>query len=512
MTTKKIFGPPGTGKTHTLLSIVEEALDNGIEPNKIGYFSFTQKAAKEAISRAVDRFPQYDKKDFKYFRTLHSLAYIELGLGNDSMMDDDDYKELSDKLNIKVSNPNQKLKQYGVSWQDDAYLQVYDLSRIKQVSLEHQFMHPDTPFLKDGEIKLRKIARGFEQYKKDNKFMDFTDMIIEYTKRKTSPRFEVLIIDEAQDLSSIQWDLVELLSRSSKSVYIAGDDDQAVFKWAGASPERFLRLKGEQVILNQSYRVPLAVQEKAVSIINRIPENERVMKNWNPRDFQGLYKKHNFVFFNNFNLHNNDWLILARTKYHLDNVEKELKKTGVFYSRYDKKSISDRLLNAIISWTDISRGKSVSLKSVKDMYSYMKVDEDVAHGFKTMPRALDTAQYTYEDLKNNYGLLAKKDMIWRESMSDISDSKAQYVKKMLENKQNLKKDPDVRLSTIHASKGGQASNVLLFSDTSSKADEAYRRNKSDERRVFYVGMTRAKEQLHVVRSETMYEFGELFWS
>ena len=83
---------------------------------------------------------------------------------------------------------------------------------------------------------------------------------------------------------------------------------------------------------------------------------------------------------------------------------------------------------------------------------------------------------------------------------------------MLENKQNLKKDPEVRLSTIHASKGGQASNVLLFSDLSSKADSSYKRNKSDERRVFYVGMTRAKEQLHVVRSETMYEFGELFWS
>ena len=233
-------------------------------------------------------------------------------------------------------------------------------------------------------------------------------------------------------------------SRSSKNIYIAGDDDQAVFKWAGASPERFLRLKGEQVILNQSYRVPLAVQEKALNIINRIPDTERVFKDWKSRDFEGLYKKHNCVFYNNFNFHNNDWLVLARTKHHLDSVEKELKKSGVFYSRWDKKSISDRLLNAIVSWTDITRGKSISLKSVKDVYSYMKVDKDVAHGFKTMPRALDTAQYTYEDLKNNYGLLATKEMIWREAMSDISESKAQYVKKMLENKQNLKKDPPVR--------------------------------------------------------------------
>mgnify|MGYP003114861276 FL=1 len=254
------------------------------------------------------------------------------------------------------------------------------------------------------------------------------------------------------------------------------------------------------------------MQEKALNIINRIPDTERVFKDWKSRDFEGLYKKHNCVFYNNFNFHNNDWLVLARTKHHLDSVEKELKKSGVFYSRWDKKSISDRLLNAIVSWTDVTRGKSISLKSVKDVYSYMKVDKDVAHGFKTMPRALDTAQYTYEDLKNNYGLLATKEMIWREAMSDISESKAQYVKKMLENKQNLKKDPSVRLSTIHASKGGQASNVLLFSDTSSKAEEAYRRSKSDERRVFYVGMTRAKEQLHVVRAESMYEFGELFWN
>ena len=77
--------------------------------------------------------------------------------------------------------------------------------------------------------------------------------------------------------------------------------------------------------------------------------------------------------------------------------------------------------------------------------------------------------------------------------------------------QNLNHEARVKLSTIHGSKGGEASNVLLFSDLSFKVDEEYRRNKDVERRVFYVGMTRAKNELHLVRSQTDKEFTEMFW-
>ena len=102
-----IFGPPGTGKTTHLLRIVEQELKNKVSPNRIGYFAFTTKASEEALKRATDDF-NYDAKDFTYFRTLHSFAYKELYLKEEDVMNDDDYAFLSNKLQIRLSNPNKK--------------------------------------------------------------------------------------------------------------------------------------------------------------------------------------------------------------------------------------------------------------------------------------------------------------------------------------------------------------------------------------------------------------------
>ena len=51
-----ILGPPGTGKTTTLLNLVDQFIQQGVKPKKIGYFSFTKKAANEAKQRAIDKF------------------------------------------------------------------------------------------------------------------------------------------------------------------------------------------------------------------------------------------------------------------------------------------------------------------------------------------------------------------------------------------------------------------------------------------------------------------------
>ena len=74
-----ILGPPGTGKTTTILNLIEMEMEQGTPPDRIGYFAFTKKASREGRERTITRFG-LDGKELPNFRTLHSLCYRMLGL------------------------------------------------------------------------------------------------------------------------------------------------------------------------------------------------------------------------------------------------------------------------------------------------------------------------------------------------------------------------------------------------------------------------------------------------
>ena len=504
---KFIFGPPGTGKTTTLLNIVNEELSQGTLPNEIGYFSFTQKAAKEAINRAVKKFNK-KHKDFPYFKTLHALARFCLHLDKTSILQDDDYEEFSDLIGMHIYNPTSSLEEFGATLHDNEYLSLIDRYRVKQTSLEEEFKKHG--HLDGGWQKLDKLDRGFKEFKRARTLFDFTDMLEGLIMEEDKiPSFKVLIIDEAQDLSFLQWKLVDKLIERSEKVYIAGDDDQAIYQWAGADVNALLSRANREGsikdVLKQSYRIPASVHPYAISLINR--NKNREPKIWNPCKEKGLIKFPNYKDLSLFK--EGQWLLLAPTGYHLDKMCSDMRNQGIYFKRKGFFSVSQESIDAMFAWQKLQRGDRLFLDEVKLIYKYISSKTGLKWGAKKLLGVTEDETLTYEDLKGQHGLLISVETPWHAALDRMSEREQRMINSLLKKKEDLKKPPRITVSTIHGAKGGEADNVMLLTDISRKGLEEYYKNSEEMRRVFYTAMTRAKKQLHVVAPETEIEFGEI---
>ena len=506
--TTTIFGPPGTGKTHTLLSIVEKHLDEGYRPEEIGYFAYTKKAANEAIDRATSKF-EYEEKDFEWFRTLHSMAFKQLNLTTKSVMKDRDYKVLGKTLQIKeFLNANSQIEDNGQSMQKNPFMRIIELARNNMVNIDTQWRRSQG-HVEGGFEELERIYGTYIKYKQEHELYDFNDMLLELVNEGVVPSLPVIIIDEAQDLSMLQWYAVILLAKSTKHIYIAGDDDQAIFKWAGAIPEMLMRTPGNKKVLNQSFRIPKRVYDVAESVANKI--KVRVKKEWSPTSKTGDVSHYSSIEYVPFNK-DGEYYVLARTKYVLQKVEEYFKREGIIYNRFNKnKSISEKVCYAINCWNKLVNGDTISLGGAKNMYKYIPGDGPIKRGFKTWDKALeDDIVVSYNDLVNNHGLRVPKDLAWNDVLTLINEDIILYIRKCERRGQDINAIPKIKILTIHGSKGGEADNVVLLSELSRKSHTSLLKNGDDERRVFYTGITRTKRNLFLVRSSNDYEYSEMF--
>ena len=104
--------------------------------------------------------------------------------------------------------------------------------------------------------------------------------------------------------------------------------------------------------------------------------------------------------------------------------------------------------------------------------------------------------YGIDQLTQDFGLKTKD--VWFEAFDDAGSKRINYLRKMRANGEQLNKKPRIELSTIHAAKGGECQNVVLLTDLTKTTLETYHKNPDDENRLFYVGATRTKENLHII--------------
>ena len=286
---------------------------------KIGYFSFTKKAAREAASRAAEKFTLDPETDLYNFRTLHSYAFRMLGMSKEKMMGPDDYIEFGQKCGIPIKTASFS-ENDGTFNSDNEYLTIINTAVVKKMDLlDYYDSRNNTLDIERNTLYL--ISEELKRFKQEKQLKDFNDLLEQFILEDINPSFEVLFIDEAQDLSLLQWDMVRTLWKNSKKTYIAGDDDQAIFKWAGADVDHFIALKEEVddiKTLDQSYRIPGGpIHELSQKIISKV--QNRFDKQYKPRQEIGILRRYSDV--TQVDMSKGNWLVLSSANYFLDDVK-----------------------------------------------------------------------------------------------------------------------------------------------------------------------------------------------
>jgi len=497
-----ILGPPGTGKTQTNSNMIRECIDLGISPDRIACVSFTRKAAQESRER-VSRDWGIGEKDMPYFQTLHSMAFRAGGYSTTDVMGPKDLNIIGREVGIPFGSTGRRFADsdfdnLGPS-KGDFYLGQYHLSRSKCLELDE--MHRQLADYSVRWPELRRLVSAYESYKEARKKIDFTDMIENFVKSGVCPDIEALFVDEAQDLSTLQWSMVDVLRKNPRIQIFTGDDDQAIMSFQGADVGAFLNATEKKTVLNKSYRVPGSVWGQAQSIVNRI--HNRASKEWRPKEEEGIVRYHQNLL--DIPLQEGEWCLMARTNRIASYYASELRKEGWVYSRNGHPSIDLKTYEAIMDWESWCKGEPLAPTKIRNIYTFMKVGDGFIKGFgprsKNLSSLNEEESYTMQYAKDNLGLCAQESMRWHRALGKVDLETKNYVLNALKRGDNVR-NPRIKISTIHSMKGGEADNVIVVPDLSYAAHREYNRNPSTEHRVFYVAVTRTRESLHIINPQT----------
>jgi len=532
----RIVGPPGTGKTRSISDQVRRGVEK-YGSNKVLVASFSRAASAELANCDLPINPDM-------LGTLHSHCYQVLGRPSIAEAHVKEWNCSYPHLALTPVRGQRRLD--GEDYvEDDAGNAdrpgdslLRELNRLRGLMVDPARWRPD----------IRDFERKWARYKRERNLLDFCDLIEtclrEVDCAPNNP--SALFVDEAQDLSVMQGRLVRRWGCQADYYVLAGDDDQTIYSFIGATPEVILEPDipdDHKVILRQSYRVPRSIHQLADSLIRQVTRRQE--KIYLPRpaagDVQrlstGTYRSPEYSILSSAVKHlerGKTIMFLASCSYMLKPLIQVLRKNAIpFHNPYRKangfwnplrlgrQTTGRRIISLLVahprygegyrSWTyaDLSLwaewlcGQGIFKAGAKKLLEAADRKETVTieqlgEVFEAGPLAS-----LVETFDGDWRTLLKW---WRVRVNPEVRNRVQFPADVVSRRgpHSLIEEPGIVVGTVHSVKGGQADVVYLFPDLSRAGDSHYQVSgplRDSVLRVFYVGATRARETLYICQRE-----------
>jgi DNA helicase-2/ATP-dependent DNA helicase PcrA len=530
----RIFGPPGTGKTSSLTRQIQRAVDR-FGDSSVLVTSFSKATAAELTSRdtpiGLDR-----------IGTLHSHCFHALGKPAIAEVHVEDWNRKYPRLKITPVSRQTRLDGEDAT-EDDEQVKNGDCL-LQQLNRQRGMMLR----LESCPAAVREFAAKWTTYKKANRLLDFCDLIeASLHDVPAAPHHpSVLVVDEAQDLNRMQLTLVRRWSECARYLVLAGDDDQTIYAWAGASPDAILDpeiREDHKVFLKDSFRVPRSVHAVSQRLIRQVSRRQEKVYRPRPADgevvwlSQASYRSPEYRILKTAERHlaeARQIMFLGSCSYMLRPIIAVLRKTGIpFHNPHRKsngfwnplrtasrQSAANRLLVLLAGhpgfgdghrkwrfgdlalWTEWLR-RDVVFPGVAEAIAAHPPHQEVSREFLESAFRLETLTGLLRCLGGSPHSLLNW---WKDRLAPEFRKRIQFPSDIaaLRGPQILQRPPQIVVGTIHSVKGGQADVVYLFPDLSKAADAQYRKCGSPRDsviRTFYVGATRARETLYICSAE-----------
>lgn len=472
-----IYGPPGTGKSTEIIKRAEFYTEK-YDKDKIALCSYTKAAAQVLAKRCGIK--------SKYIGTLHSLAYKVAGIIREQVVDNTKLRAFFNEIGIPFSGNS--VNEDKVLFDGDYYLSMH-YKAVAECKDDIDKLNMPGSF-----AEYEYFTEAYSIWKNANGYVDYNDML-QLAIQQESLDVDVIFIDEAQDLSKLQWNLIEHWTSRIPNIIIAGDDDQAIYEWAGACPQGMSNFektyKADRVVLNQSYRIPNKVHKIAEDITKNI--KNRVDKVYMPRDYDGIV--HHYIDFDQITeiKHNDDILILYRNHSMLKAIENYLVKNHLPYvtDNGPKGLCQGFLWKLIKTYKKLQQSKNYTLTKTQH---------------KLLARGLQERYRNMLGTDDEYKIFEEP---WQNTIN-INIEDQIYFEALEKHNCMFEIEPTIHLSSIHGAKGREAERVILLNSLGEMTADAYYQNENhemeQEARVFYVAVTRAKKRLDIVLGDNALSF------